>query len=189
MAIGRRTARSLAPSLIACGVLIATLLPAPAAGALYMDDYRDSRSDPDPGPGTGSDDTIRIDRTIRSVWTSRDGRRWLTVVVAPFFRGTYMDATVRLDTDGDRSAEYVMTFASRDMEGEGCFVRGGGRRTDGHFARLEFGDYPEWAGAVACRVPLSSVEPTARIAWRVGVYGMVADPELFDRAPNVGWYV
>ena len=188
MAIGRRTARSLAPSLIVCGVLIASLLPAPAAGALYMDDYRDSRSDPD--PGTGSYDTIRIDRTIRSVWTSRDGRRWLTVVVAPFDRNTYVDATVRLDTDGDRSAEYVMTFASRDMEGEGCFVRGGGRRTDGHFTRLEFGDYPEWVGAVACRVPLSSVEPTARIAWRVGIGTVgVATPGVVDRAPNVGWYV
>lgn len=184
MAIGRRTSRPFAWSLIACGVLVASALPGPALGTAYAGDYRDSRSDPD--PGTGTYDTMRVDRTIRSVWTGSDGRRWLTVVVAPFDRNHYVDATVHLDTDGDRSAEYVMTFQSRDMSGEWCFVRGGGRRTDGHLARLELGDYPEWAGAVACRVRLSTVQPTARIAWRVGIS---SGGVVVDRAPNVGWYV
>ncbi len=188
MAIGRRTARSLARSLIACGVLIASLLPAPAAGALYMDDYRDFRTDPDDAavlwhgpehdPGWGG-----IRSTTRSVWTNEDGRRWLTIVIAP---SGWAENYVRLDTDGDRAAEFVMWIEV------GCAIHGQGRERMGHYRSAGGSPDDNEDGLIACHVPLAFVRPSARIAWRVRATTVQDDSAqsiFFDRAPNLGWYV
>lgn len=155
-------------------------------------DYRDTRLDPDASTAPSANETTRIDSTTREVWTGSDGGRWLTLVVAPFDRNVYSQTKVHLDTDGDRAAEFVMVIWSRDLAGEGCWLRElkGGRRTDGRLRRLEPGDYPEWEGPVACRVPLGLLRPTARIAWWAGAAvegGM--EVHTYDRAPNAGWYL
>jgi hypothetical protein len=154
-------------------------------------DYRDTRSDPDGTTASEGWETIRIDYTTRAVWTGSDGRRWLTLVVAPFDRNVYSQTKFHLDTDGDRIAEFVLTFWSRDLAGEGCWMAelGEGRRIDGRFRRLDHDDYPEWVGPVACKVPLTSVRPTARIGWWAGArVHTTVEERTYDRAPNSGWY-
>lgn len=151
----------------------AGLVDAGSGSSLLTDvgEYRDTRWDPDPPTG-GPEyyETIRIDRTTRSVWTGTDGTRWLTVVVAPFDRNFYTQVKVHLDTDGDRAAEFEIIFQSHDNAGEGCWLRAlsGGGRIEARFRRLQPGVYPDWVGPVACRVPLGLVRPTARIAWWSG---------------------
>jgi hypothetical protein len=152
-------------------------------------DHRDTFWDPD--DGSGEDEWIRIDLMTREVWTRADGRRWLTVIAAPFDRNTYVQVKVHLDTDGDGSAEFVMVLQSWDMSGEPCWLRGlqGGRKgIEGRFRRLEPGGYPQWMGPVACRVSLDLVRPTTRIAWWAGARHHDPTSEVFDRAPNSGWY-
>jgi hypothetical protein len=187
MAIGRRTARSFTWSLIACGALVVTIL----AGDLAMaSDYRDFRSDPD----DPNEDSWNLDSTVRSVWTNGDGRRWLRVIVTPFPYGGYgLQAKVHLDTDGDRTAEFVMVFESWDMSGQFCRVAGQGRVIHRGVFHPRNPAYPEFEGGAGCNVPLSFIKPTSEIAWWV----MLSNAPLveqggrlvWDRAPNLGWYV
>jgi hypothetical protein len=170
---------------------IAGVVTTGASNPAFAADYLDTRSDPDPPSAPAGYETMRIDFTTRSVWTGGDGRRWLTVITAPFDRNFYVQVKVHLDTDGDQAAEFVLIYKSFDLSGEACWLRElhGGREIEGHLRRLDHGGYPEWGGPVACRVMLGFVQPTARIGWWAAVRHH-GDPSLgvFDRAPNSGWY-
>jgi len=189
MAIGRRTARPLARSLIACGALVTSLLPGPASGAL-IEDFRDHRMDPDEGTLLSEwgyeEGWVGVRSATLSVWTNAEGRRWLRVAIFPFAGYSH----VRLDTDGDRAADVVISF---DAASEGyCWGRGHGVRERGHYAASWGGDPDVVDGFYACTVPLAFLQASGPIAWWVRSYNVQYasdDPDYTDRAPNVGWYV
>jgi hypothetical protein len=156
-----------------------------------MDDYRDYRTDPDDAtlvaygydhtdPGWGG-----IGSATLSVWTNEEGRHWLTVSIAPL---SWANTGIRLDTDGDRAAEFVIGI----FESFYCQISGQGRSRSGHYYESSGSPDTYDDGFYACHVPLSFVKPSARIAWRVRTWSIPSTSEestYTDRAPNVGWYV
>jgi hypothetical protein len=90
-------------------------------------------------------------------------------------------AMVKLDTRGDRHADFLIGIFDADMSGHGCSTKAVGARlgSKGHYAR---GD--NWA---RCRFPLRRVKPDKRIRWKMKIYAE-GERAAVDTAPEAGWY-
>jgi hypothetical protein len=160
--------------LIFAAVCVSLVLPAASALA-----YEDRGFDPDDRSFVGDPD---IRSTVRTVRTAGSGR-----VLSVRFRaheglGVYWSLTVLLDARGGRRVDHVMKLGNADQSGKGCVVSPRGRPGEA----VE-GGFVQRGDMARCRVPVSLVQPTKRIRWKL------RSPSGYSRradvAPNGGgWY-
>lgn len=158
-------------------VLVLTLALAPTSAWAYSDWGWDPK---DPGDqGTG--DSLDLAMTRRDVVRGGGSTFRITFFVHTAGLSCCYRATVKLDSRGDRHADYLIGIVDADQSGHGCGVKRVGSR-DGWGGRYARGD--NWA---RCRFPLRRVNPDKRIRWKMRIYqeGLRA---VTDSAPETGWY-
>jgi hypothetical protein len=162
------------------GILIGlALLGAVAVAASPATAFEVRGHDPDDRAAIGGDPDIRS--TILRVEPREDGRYLVLVVRAYEELSDWWTIEARLDAQGERRAEHILTLWNADTGGLGCSIH---PRRDHDAVR---GAFHQNGRAARCRVPIRLVKPDEPIRWKlVSETGYQrGDREV---APNTGMY-
>lgn len=154
--------------------LLEMLVVAPSASAYEVRGY-----DPDDRLAYGTDPDIRS--TILRVEPREDGRYLILVVRAYEVLSDWWRIEVRLDAQGERRAEHIMTLWNADTGGLGCSIH---PRRD---RDAERGAFHQNGKAARCRVPIRLVKPDKPIRWKLVSESAYGEGER-ELAPNAGMY-